>query len=90
MPDTATPNATTIRQEAARHAIAGEVRAEMARQRKSLRDIAAVLGISHEAVRQRTTGEVPFRADELVLLGESLGIPAEQFLSAAAAPAGAA
>lgn len=89
MPDAATPNATIARQEAARHAIAGEVRAEMARQRKSLRDIAAVLGISHEAVRQRTTGEVPFRADELVLLGEHLGIPAEQFLTAAT-PAGAA
>lgn len=65
---------------AARNAIAAEVRAEVARQSKSLRELGPVLGLTHESFNQRLGGKVPFRADELVLLADALGVPAEQFL----------
>lgn len=83
MPDNEPIVATSDRLESARQAIAGEVRAEMARKRKSLRDVAGVIGVSHESVRQRLNGEVSFRSDELVLLADELGVPAAQFVSQA-------
>lgn len=80
-------SATTIRLEAARHAIAAEVRAEMARQNKSLRDLADVFGLSHQSLAHRVRGEVAFRGDELVLLADALGVPTEQFMRLAAVAA---
>jgi transcriptional regulator with XRE-family HTH domain len=80
MPDRDAAEATTIRQNAARRAIAAEVRAEVARQGKTLRELAPILNLTHQTLSQRLRGEVAFRGEELVLLATALGVPAEQFL----------
>lgn len=46
--------------------IAGEVRAELARQKRSARELAAVLGISEHTAGRRLNGETPFNMVELV------------------------
>jgi transcriptional regulator with XRE-family HTH domain len=85
MPDRDAPDATTIRLEAARRAIAAEVRAEMARQNKSLRDLAETLNLSHQSLALRVRGDMAFRGDELVLLAGALGVKTEQFVRIATA-----
>jgi transcriptional regulator with XRE-family HTH domain len=85
MPDIERPSAMTIRVDTARHAIAGEVRAEMARQNKTLRDVADSLGVDHTYLHRRVKGEVSFRADELVVIAQILGVHADQWLRTAAA-----
>lgn len=85
MPDIETPDATTIRLEAARRAIAAEVRAEMARQNKSSRDLADVLNLSHTSLALRVRGDMAFRSDELVLLATALAVKVEQFIRIPAA-----
>jgi transcriptional regulator with XRE-family HTH domain len=87
MPNDEASSATTIRLEAARHAIAAEVRAEMARQNKSLRDLATAVGLSHQSLAVRVRGDMAFRADELVLLANTLGVNAEQLIRLATAAA---
>lgn len=57
----------------------------MARQNKTLRDIAEILGMHHTSWHLRMKGEVPFRGEELVLLASTLGVPVEQFLRSAQA-----
>jgi transcriptional regulator with XRE-family HTH domain len=84
MPDNEATIATTVRLEAARRAIATEVRAEMGRQNKSLRDLADTLGLSHQSLALRVRGDRAFRSDELVLLANALGVPADQFVRIAA------
>ncbi|SNY28873.1 helix-turn-helix domain-containing protein [Paractinoplanes atraurantiacus] len=85
MPDIEPPDATTIRLEVVRRAIAAEVRAEMARQNKSLRDLADVVGLSHQSLALRVRGDIAFRSDELVLLATALHVPVEQFVRLSAA-----
>lgn len=65
-----------------RAAIAAEVRAELARQSKTQRDVAAALGMEQAGVSLRCRGVRPFRAEELVALAEWLGVPVTQFTSA--------
>lgn len=64
----------------ARDAIAAEVRAEMARQSKSLADLGDVLGVSRQSMHLRLRGHQAFRGEELVLIARYLGVPAEQFI----------
>ncbi|WP_203824362.1 helix-turn-helix domain-containing protein [Actinoplanes palleronii] len=71
----------TIQLVPVRHAIAAEVRAEMARQNKSMRDLSPVLGIAHSGLALRVKGDVAFRGEELVVLAGALGVPVEQFLT---------
>lgn len=84
MPNERTDPATT-----ARDAIAAEVRAEVARQQKSQREIGEILGLPQPSVQLRLKGERPFRAEELVMLAEAFGVPVERFMPATA-PASAA
>lgn len=87
MPDIESPAATMARQ-----TIATEVRAELARQSKTQRDVGEILGLPQSAVQLRLSGQRPFRAEELVVLANSLSVPVERFLqvpAAAAAEAGA-
>jgi len=65
--------------------IAAEVRAEVARQKKSQREIASMLGVDQAGAWRRLNGEQPWRADELVKLAEALGVPVAQFLGERAA-----
>lgn len=60
--------------------IAAEVRAEMARQCKTQRDAAAALGLPQPNVQLRLAGKRAFRAEELAVLADWLGVPAAQFL----------
>jgi transcriptional regulator with XRE-family HTH domain len=68
-----------------RSAIAAEVRAEMARQRKTQRDLSAALGgMDPAAVSRRVRGERPFLAEELVMVAEAWDVSPARFLAAAA------
>lgn len=60
--------------------IAAEVRAEMARQRRASRDLAALLGIDQGSASLRLQGERSFRAEELARVAEWLGVPVSQFI----------
>lgn len=92
MQNTDPPEVTTARLLPVRHAIAAEVRAEMARQNRTLRDIAPVLGIHHSGLALRVKGDIAFRAEELVALANALCVHVDQFvrIPAAADAAGAA
>jgi transcriptional regulator with XRE-family HTH domain len=76
--------------------VAGEVRAEMARQRVSQRQLAAQLGLSQVQIQRRLAGRIEFRPSELDRAAELLGVPVTQLLpsaptaSASSAPASAA
>lgn len=72
-----------------RERIAAEVRAELARQCKTQRQAAELVGMTQQALQMRLAGTRSFRAEEIALLAEKLGVPVEQFLSAPA-PASAA
>lgn len=62
-----------------------EIRAELARQRKSQADLAEALGISQQSLSNRLTGDTAFAMDELAKVAELLGVDVEQFLNGAAA-----
>lgn len=61
--------------------IAAEVRAELARQRKTQRDVAGILGIPQQSVQMRLAGRTPFRAEELAALAEALGVSVSSFFA---------
>lgn len=60
--------------------IAAEVRAELARQNKTQRELADRLCITQPSVQLRLSGQRPFRAEELAVIADWLGVPAAQFL----------
>lgn len=68
-----------------RHYIAGEVCAELARQRKLKTEVGTVLAgvrgrvISRQAAWNKLAGEVSFTPEELVALAEWLEVPVAQF-----------
>jgi transcriptional regulator with XRE-family HTH domain len=64
-----------------RHAIAAEVRAELARQNKTQRDLAEILGLPQSSVNLRLKGERAFRAEEIVAMADGLHVPTERFLN---------
>ena len=68
-----------------RASIAAEVRAELARQGKTQREIGAVLGLPQPSVQLRLAGKRSFRAEELALLAEALRVPVSQFIPEVAA-----
>jgi transcriptional regulator with XRE-family HTH domain len=53
--------------------VAGEIRAEMARQRKRMTDLADELGISYATLNRRLTRKRSFRLDELETIAAYLG-----------------
>jgi len=62
-----------------RNSIATEVRAELARQQKTQRDAALILGLPQQSVQMRLKGVTPFRAEELAKLAAGLGVPVSSF-----------
>lgn len=70
----------TMERDPHRDAIAAEVRAEIARQGKTQREIAAMIDLPQSSLQLRLKGDRPFRAEELTKLAEALGIPADRFL----------
>ena len=63
----------------ARESIAGEVRAELARQHVTDAEIAACLGQNQQWFNRRKNGLVAFRADELAIVAAYLGVEVGQF-----------
>ncbi|WP_425837053.1 hypothetical protein [Microbacterium sp. PA5] len=62
---------------AAKHAserIAGEIRAELARQKRTASDMAAVIGIAPHTAGRRLNGERPFNIVELAAVCRWLGV----------------
>lgn len=59
--------------------VAGNIRAEMARQEKDQRDIAPVLGISQPQVSMRLQGRIAIRVDELQKIADYLDVPVGRF-----------
>lgn len=60
--------------------VAAEVRAEMARQRKTQADLANLLTSSQAAVSRRLSGEVEFTTGQLLRVASYLGVPIAQLL----------
>lgn len=59
--------------------VAAEVRAEMARQRLTLRDVAGKIGMVHTSLHRRLTGKIPFDVGELARMADVLNVPVIQF-----------
>lgn len=68
-----------------RERIAAEVRAEIARQQRTQRDVADILGIPQSALWLRLKARRAFRAEELALLADAFGVPVERFHPTASA-----
>ena len=58
--------------------VAGEVRAEMARQGLSLADLADAMNVSRETARLRYEGERAYDMVEIAVIAEWLGVPLRQ------------
>lgn len=54
---------------------AGAVRAEMARNRVSIRDLAEATGIAKTTLARRINGQYPFGIDQLVAIAQHLEVP---------------
>lgn len=54
--------------------LADEVRAELARQRLSARELADALGVSQHTVGRRLSGDTPFNTVELMVASAFLGL----------------
>jgi transcriptional regulator with XRE-family HTH domain len=70
-----------------RATIAAAVRAEVARHRKTQREIAAVLGLHQAGVSKRLLGEIPFRAEEIAALAAWLDVEPNILLGDSRVPA---
>jgi len=64
---------------------AGEVRAEMARQRKSGIELASLLNLSQQSVSRRLNAETDFSLDELAAVADWLGVPVLSLIGRASA-----
>lgn len=64
----------------ARDAIAAEVRAELARQNKTQRDVAEAIDMAQPVVSLRLQGKRSWRAEELARLAEWLDVPVSRFI----------
>lgn len=65
--------------------IPAEVRAELARQNISGRDLARRMGVSNDYAARRIAGRIPFSADDLRTIAFLLEVPISQFYGEAAA-----
>lgn len=64
-------------------AIGSEVRAELARQRKTQAELASTLGITSATAARRLSGASPFDVSELATVANWLGIPLSRLAGAA-------
>lgn len=64
-----------------RTAIAGNVRAELARAGLSQRELARRLNRPSQQIHVRMTGQVPFTAEELIAIAAALDIPPATLLA---------
>lgn len=78
----------TGRTSAASAGIAAEIRAETARQGKSVREIARVMGVHQPWLSRRVsiTADVDLKVNEIEDIADALGVPAGQLLNSAGWP----
>jgi len=62
-------------------AIAGEIRAEMARQLRTTVELAEALDLKPRAVQRRLAGDMEFSLDEIDAVASFLGVSREQLLT---------
>jgi transcriptional regulator with XRE-family HTH domain len=62
--------------------VAEEVRAQLARKRRSARSVALQLGWGQTYLARRVTGETPFTINDLAAIAGVLGIPVTSFFEA--------
>ena len=62
-----------------RETIAGEVRAQMARQKMSGRQLAQKTGLKQPTLARKIAGQVDFSVPELMSVADVLGIPLSTF-----------
>lgn len=55
--------------------VAGEIRAELARQRMTQADLATQLGVSRPWLSRRLSGETPLSVGDMVVIAEALDVP---------------
>lgn len=67
--------------------VSGNIRAELARQRKTQEHLAAVLGITRQAISRRMRGYVVFDIDELRKIAHYLDVPLAELIDDARASA---
>jgi len=60
-----------------------EIRAEMARQRRTQGDLAPALGLAQVSLSKRLTGVVAWSTDEIECAARELGVPIEQLVTPA-------
>lgn len=60
--------------------VAAEVRAQLARQRRSGRSIAKEIGYSQQSMSLRLTGKIPLNVVELTAIARILGVPVKALL----------
>jgi transcriptional regulator with XRE-family HTH domain len=65
--------------------VAGEVRAEMARQKRSQDNLSAELGWTQAFLSRRLTGKNAFSTDEIEAVARALGVPLAQLADPAQA-----
>lgn len=65
--------------------VAANIRAEMARQRKTQTEMAPAIGISRMALHRRLTGKAAFKASELAAAAKFLAVPITDLLGDLAA-----
>lgn len=71
-----------------REMVAAEVRAEIARQRRTARSVAMQLGWTAPYISRRLSGQTPFTLDDLDAISGALGVPMSRFLDLKSSPAG--
>jgi len=69
--------------DAVQQMVADEVRAEMARQRKTAAELALAIGVTQHTVGRRLNGSTPFNVFELARVAECFGLTADVLVSRA-------
>lgn len=59
--------------------VAGEIRAELARQRRSQAELAELLGVSKPWLSRRLSGETPLSVADVAVIAEALQVPTRTF-----------
>ena len=62
--------------------LSANIRSEIARQRRTYRDVAETAGIDPRQFRNRCRAEVGWSAVELIAVADALGVPIEQITRA--------
>lgn len=63
--------------------VAAEIRAEIARQRRTQADVAEAIGWTQQYLSRRLTAQHPFSTDDIEAVARVLGVPLSKFVAVA-------